>query len=274
MKLTLFQITLYIIFIICILLISYYYTNQYTNRNENFTDSEDLSTSITTELNKLNVTDIGIQSKVIQSMVSFSQFLNNYKTLEVPIIINNNGNICDNWGTYGNSKYVNQKNNCIKIDGDNQCVYNNNTVSCSDYYSDGIINELSKINTKDLLNESKYKLFTEINGINAIINDKRDIINKLINELIIQKNLEIQQKYFIDYNTKNLEDKKKIVNKNNLDFEKSENDVNINKINLQQNEKINKSSTYKVNMYYTIIIWLIVLLILVGLINFSLTELL
>jgi hypothetical protein len=273
MKLTPFQIALYIIFIICILLISYYYTNQYTHTNETFTD-DDLKTSLTAELNRLKITDIGIQSRVIENMIKFSQLLDTYKILQVPITINNNGVICDQWGAYENSKYDNQNNNCIKINGDNKCLSRNSIVSCSNYYSDTIIDEYSKINTESLLNDIKYQLFTEINGINAELNEKTSTINKLLEELIIQKNLEIQQKYFIEYNTKNLEDKKKLTNKNNLEFETSENNVNINKIQLKQNEKINQTSTIKASTYYTIIIYIIVLLIIVGLINFSLTEIL
>ena len=273
MKLTPTQIALYSIFITSILFILYYYTHQYTNRNESFTAEEDLTEYLTDELTKLKITDIGIQSRVINYVVEFSKLLENYKVLQVPITINNTGTICDDWGNYGNNMYKDLNNNCTLINGDNKCLRNNNLVSCSNYYNDDTINDFSKIDTEDILNDMKYKLFSEINAINSEINDKSDIINKLVNELIIQKNLEIQQKYFIDYNTKNLEDKKKNIYINNKEFEKSENDVNINKIQLQQNEKINKYSTNRVNTYYTIIIWLIVLLIIVGVLNFAFTEL-
>jgi hypothetical protein len=313
MKLTSFQIVVYIIFIICIVLISYYYTNQHTNqhtnRKEGFNDSnennesnksnennenndknknknkdndndndndnndsnEELTKDITENLERLNITDSGIQTAVINYITSFIKFLSTYKKVEVPITVNNNG-LCEKWGSYNNGAYKNQQNNCIKINDDTQCLSNNKLVSCSNYYNDGRINKLSNMNIENIINTVKYNIFTEINGINADINKKNQKIKKILDDLILKRNLENQQKYFINYNTRNLEDKKILLNKNSIDFEKSENEVNVNKIQFEQNTQLNKTTTNRMNLYYNIIIWLIILLIIVGLMNFAFSE--
>lgn len=269
MKLTSFQILVYIIFIICIVLISYYYTNQYGT--EGFGNDEDLTQDINTNLEKLNITDDGIKSSIHNYIKTFAHFLDTYKKIEIPITVNNNG-ICSDWGSYNNNQYQNQKNNCITIENDKKCLSNNALVSCSNYYDDGIINNLSNINVQTILDTVKYNIFTELNGINADINAKNDEIKKVLDDLILKRNLENQQKFFIDYNTKNIEDKKYLLNKNSDEFEKSENEVNINKIQFEQNIILNRSTINRMNLYYTMITWIIFLLIVVGLMNFAFSE--
>ena len=85
MKLTSIQIVLYIIFIICILLISYYYTNTYTNtkskynNKEEFTDNTGaknaLKEEINSELDKLNITDVLTQKKIFNYVTSLAELL-------------------------------------------------------------------------------------------------------------------------------------------------------------------------------------------------------
>jgi hypothetical protein len=271
MKLTSSQILVYIIFIICIVLISYYYTNQYKYGTEGFGSEEDLIQDINTNLERLNITDDGIKTSILNYIKTFASFLDTYKKIEVPITVNNNG-ICSDWGSYNNNQYKNQKNNCIKIENDIKCLSNNSLASCSNYYNDGIINNLSNINVQTILDTVKYNIFTELNGINADINRKNDEIKKVLDDLILKTNLENQQKFFIDYNIKNIEDKKYLLNKNSIDFEKSQNEVNINKIEFQQNIILNKLSNNRMNLYYDIITWIILLLIIIGLMNFTFSE--
>ena len=242
MKLTSFQIGIYIIFIILIIIISEYYTNIDTNysKKEEFTVQEDrLRADVISQLNNLNITDIGIQGNVAGNILAFNTILNKYKVLDVPININNTGTICDNWGMYSNGKYRERNNNCINIQNDNKCLKNGILASCSNYYND-VMNNLMMLNTDEMLQKIKYNIFVNIGTINNTINSKNELANKLINELKIKRNSEIQQTYFIDYNNKNIGSKKILIDKTNKNFEKTENDVNINKIEFQQFLKMNK----------------------------------
>ena len=79
--------------------------------------------------------------------------------------------------------------------------------------------------------------------------------------------------YFIDYNNNNLEDKKNLFDKTNKEFEKAENDVNINKIQFpgvfRKKRNLNKTN----NSYYYYVKILIILLFVVGLFNFMFQNL-
>ena len=285
MSLTSFQIGIYIIFIIFIIIISEYYTTTTTptttltkttnqSKKEEFTVEDDtIKSDVIKELNNLNISDLGIQNNVASNILSFNTILNKYKVLDVPININNKGTICDKWGMYSNGKYRDHNNNCINIKNDNQCYKNGILESCSNYYNDAMY-KLMNLNTEEMLQKLKYNIFSNIININNIINNKNDEANKLINEIKIKYNLEIQQKYFIDYNNKNLDSKKILIDKTSKNFEKTENDVNINKIEFQQFLKMNKKISEQNASYYSYIIYLIVSIIIVGLLNFFFTELL
>lgn len=282
MKLTSFQIGLYIIFIIFIIIISEYYTttklittktNISHSKKEEFTTEEDLiKDDIMKALNELNITDNGIKNIVSEKISKFNKIFNKYKVLIVPININNNGK-CDDWDMYSNGQYKDYLNNCVNIQNDYQCLKDGILSSCSNYYND-TIKKLINLNTDEIFKIIKYNIFIGINEINSDINSKNDNFNKLINEIKIKHNLEIQQKYFIDYNNKNIDSKKILIDKTSKNFEKTENEVNINKIEFQQFLKMNKKISEQNASYYSYIIYLLVAIILIGLLNFFFTELL
>ena len=303
MKLTPDQIAFYIIFIICVLGIGYYYSLNTLNNTEGFVDESGSQTNSQTtnatlssqpspssqsspsslmnlqvenELEKIDIKDTPTKNKIINYLTNLNSILDRYKTIEIPVSVNNNGNICENWDMYDNGKYQADGNNCITIKGKGvpKCLDDNILVSCSNYYNDGEIDKLQSINIKDIADSVKYNIMVELGTINADLNKKSNDINNILNELISKRNQENQQLYFIDYNNNNLDDKKKIFNKYNKEFEKSENDVTINKIQFQEFLKRNVSLNEQKDNYYNYIIWLIILLIIVGLLNLFFTELL
>ena len=290
MKLTSIQIVLYLIFIILILLISYYYTSTTTlnktipktnlpKTKEGFTSrikvSDDaLKEEINIELNKLNITDVSTQKKIFNYLTSLAKTLDKYSYIDAPITINNNGKMCENWGSYSNGAYTSSLNSCIKIPGQNDrtCLTNNNLVSCSKYYNDGKIEEYNEIDTNELVNSSKYNIYLGINEINTNVNKSNIDMTTILIDYISKRNLENQQKYFIKYNEYNLEDKKKVINKSNKEFEQTENDVNINKIQFQQTVEQNNYNEAKKNKYYNYIFYTIILIIIVGILNFMFSK--
>ena len=297
MKLTSIQIVLYLIFIICILLISYYYTtsniplhntplhntplkkSNKLNTKEGFTDNtganDALKKEISEELNKLNIKDVLTQKKIFTYLTSLAALLNKYNYIDAPITINNNGKMCDNWGNYSNGAYNASLNSCLNIPGQNDrtCLNNNSLVSCSKYYNDGEIENLNNIDTNELVNNSKYNIYLGINEINTNVNKANIDMTTILTDYIAKRNLENQQKYFIKYNEYNLSDKKKIIDKTNKEFEKTENNVNINKINFQQTVEQNNKTDAKTNKYYYYIIYTVILIIIVGLLNFMFSKL-
>ena len=283
MKLSSIQILLYIIFIISVIVISYYYSNNSYNINtiENF-NNKDLTLDelkFQNDLENMDIKDIEIKTKIVNYLKKLQIMLKQIEKLNVPININNNGKLCNDWGMYDNGKYIKDKNNCIKIHNKRhtQCLSNNILTSCSHYYYDNNgnnINKLSKIDIKDIMDTIKSNIILDLKSTENDISNFNDNIDNVLNDLISKANLEKQQKYFIDYNNNNLNDKKILFDKTNKEYEKSENNVNINKIQFQEflekKEIINKKSNY----YYYYIKLLIILLIFVGMLNFMFTELL
>ena len=294
MKLSTTQILLYIIFIISVIIISYYYTNcnsKINNINNNTINNNTINTiepfyangELTLEQQKLDnelesndINDIEVKTKLINYLTDLQKLLKTTETMDAPISINNNGNICDNWGMYDDGKYKHNNNNCIKINNSRQrkCLRNNILTSCSNYYKDGEIESMLKIDTKQIMDTVKYNIFTRLRELKINLSKHNDDIDNVQSDLISKRNLENQQLYFIDYNNKNLTDKQILFDKTNKEYEKAENDVNINKIQFQEFLEKKEILNKKNNSYYYYVKILIILLIVVGLFNFMFTELL
>ena len=85
--------------------------------------------------------------------------------------------------------------------------------------------------------------------------------------------MENQQLYFIEYNDSNLNDKKKLIDNSKDEFEKVENDLNINKMNFSIFLDQNNNNDSITNVYYKIIYGLIIFIIVIGVLNLLFSEL-
>ena len=97
-------------------------------------------------------------------------------------------------------------------------------------------------------------------------------MTNILTDYISKRNLENQQLYFIKYNEYNLDDKQKMIDKTNKEFEKTENDVNINKIQFQQVADQNTLNDTKKAKYYNYSFYLIIFIIIVGFLNFMFSK--
>tara|TARA_B110000305_G_scaffold220455_1_gene262321 strand:+ start:252 stop:1118 length:867 start_codon:yes stop_codon:yes gene_type:complete len=287
MTITSTQIVLYISFISCIILISYYYkinnhnepfiTNDNNNNNNTEANISLEEEKLDNELETNDIKDIETKTKMIKYFTEFQSMLNHADDMDAPITLNNNGNECEPWGdTYADGKYKNYNNNCIKLDGSTkrQCLSNNVLTSCSRYYKNGKVEKLSKVNTNDIMDNMKYHTIVELKEKHLELKEKHNDIEYIVSELISKRNLENQQLYFIDYNNNNLEDKKTLYEKTNTEFERAENDVNINKVQFQDFLVKKESVGKQLDTYYTYTKWLIIFLIIVGLLNFMFSDIL
>ncbi len=263
MELTTCQINLYIIFFLIILLITLFYSSNNLINIESFEDS---TSSITLD-------DSVTQNMVNGYISNVSGILNKYKNIDVPIIINNINTICDPWGNYKNGKYKLNTNQCLIVQGQRSCLSNSNLVSCSKYYDDNI-NALNKIDTNKILKSIKDKIVIDYDHVNKTIIEKNKNIYVILKNLIDKRNLENQQLYFIEYNDSNLNDKKKLVSKSTDEFEKAENNVNLNQLNFSIFLDQNNNNDNKTNLYYKIIIGIIISIIIIGVLNFIFSEIL
>ena len=299
MNLTSCQINLYIIFVLIILLITLYYSinnnsinnnsinNNSINNNSISTlkniESFEISDPNTTDVTVPNITiskpiiklnDTSVQNIINSNISKLSAILNKYTNLDAPIIINNNKTICDAWGDYNNGKYNLNTNQCLIEQGQRSCISNKTLVSCSNYYDDGKINTHNNIDPNNILKLASDKISLDYNNINIDIIEKTTNIYSILNNLIDKRNLENQQLHFIEYNNSNINDKQKLVDKSTDEFEKEENNVKINQMNFSIFLDQNNNSDSKKNLYYKILLGIIITIIIIGMLNLLFSELL
>jgi len=267
------QVKIVILFILCISLITCLYIKYDKYElftNENFKDSK-TNMKIFTDSEITNL----VSKNAINNQISLlDSIFNKYSILDLSITINNNGLPCESWKNYNSDNT--QLNNCKIVEGSEsnypQCLVNNILTSCSNFYSDGYINKLLSIDIKTLKNIMRVNIIRNckllINDINKNSNDIDVILNLLIDKL----NLEKQQLYFINYSKTSIDDKTKLVNKTSTDFEKNENDINVNEINFSHFLKTNNNNDIKIKLYYKIIISFIIIIIIIGIINIILSK--
>ena len=294
MNLTSCQINLYIIFVLIILLITLYYSINNNSINNNSINNNSISTlkniesfeisdPNTTDVTVPNITiskpiiklnDTSVQNIINSNISKLSAILNKYTNLDAPIIINNNKTICDAWGDYNNGKYNLNTNQCLIEQGQRSCISNKTLVSCSNYYDDGKINTHNNIDPNNILKLASDKISLDYNNINIDIIEKTTNIYSILNNLIDKRNLENQQLHFIEYNNSNINDKQKLVDKSTDEFEKEENNVKINQMNFSIFLDQNNNSDSKKNLYYKILLGIIITIIIIGMLNLLFSELL
>ena len=257
-----------LIFIITIIMIAMYYNETYNKNIESFDDvSNDISNDISKSITSMGITDERILKSLNAGIDNLTKTINTNINLDVPVGLNDNGEICMQWGSYDNEKYKFNGNKCLVLensrDGNHQCLGNNNfLVNCNYLFGDGYVNNKSVVNPNTILSSIKTDLENRLNNMNNNITIKTKNLDGYVNELIAKKQLENQQRYFIDYNTENLNDKENQLKINEKELDEKQNNVGINYINFQKNMEKNKSTEYWTNIYYNIIIVLVILIIL------------
>ena len=281
---------IFLIFILLIILITCFYNENISIINSNYSKEgfNNVPTTIPNPMptiasdpsnlaiDNIDIKDLSGKKTATQNLYTLKQILDRFTTLDSPISINNKGNICSEWGEYDNSKYQFNNNSCLVIpesgSKDRQCLSNNILTSCSIYYDDKTINNNIKFNTKQILDITIQKIISGSASIIANIDKKSSDIDQILSNLIAKLTLENQQIYFIKYNDGNLDDKKKILDKESEEIEKTENEININKINFNQFVAINNDYDNKINIYYKIIVGLIIAIVIVGIFYFLFSK--
>ena len=261
-----------LIFIITVIMIAMYYNNCYNKNIEAFNDVfnnvlNDVSNDILKSISRMGITDERIIKILNAGVDNLTTTINTNINLDVPVGLNDNGEICMQWGSYDNGKYKLNGNKCLVLensrDGEHQCLGNNNLlVNCNYLFRDGYINNKSVINPNTILSSIKSDLENRLNNINNDISIKTKTVDGYVTELIAKKQLENQQRYFIDYNTDNINDKENQLKINENELDEKQNNVGLNYINFKNYMEKNKINEYWTNIYYNIIIVLVILIIL------------
>ena len=283
------QINIIIIFLICIIIITLLYINydklpklSSLYSYENFEDIVGANDNKINIISDSELPNLAAKNAINNQINTFEKIFDKYSILDPSISVNNNGLTCDSWSNYKNENLENSTdeynttNHCKIVKGsesnDPQCLVDNVLTSCKNFYSDGYINKLTSIDIKKLKNIMRDNIIrnckTQLNNIDT----QNTKIDSILNLLIEKLDLEKQQLYFINYNKTNLDDKQKLVNITSKEFEKQENNINVNQINFSNFLSKNNTNDSKINLYYNIIIYLIIAIIVIGILNLLVSE--
>jgi hypothetical protein len=283
-------LNIYLLFIIIIIIIAIVYIQQKKSvkRIENFDDATDTDTeTITTSpqidyqrttptigatsFNNINIQDSYTKNIVVQSLKDLEMGLDRYSYLDAPVIVNDEGKICMNWGNYSNGKYSVNENKCIVPDSSGtvrKCLNITGSLSsCDLFYNDGYIERMNTININPLVEQTKAAILYNIGNNNLDLVEKNKELDKTISDLITKRNLEIQQLYFINYNTNNLSEKQKNIDKINKIVSDKQTEVNLNQVSFSQFLETNNSNEKLAAIYYKIAIGLIISIIIMGILS-------
>lgn len=276
------QILLFISFLVCIGLITCYFKN--TQYNIERFDDVIISNSITTKpsttipispstnnpitlFTDSDIPDITVKNTANSYLSVLNNLLNRYSKIDPALNITNNGILCDNI----------LNNNCSIVEGSQsnepQCLINNILTSCSSFYNDGTINQYSNIDVSQLQNTTRNRILIDCNNISNTLSTQDIEINNSLNNLTDKLDLLKQQNFFIKYNINNLNDKQQIIDKDKKEFDETESNSNINKLNFSQQLAENNNSDTKLTLYYNIILGLIIVIIIVGILNLFFSNL-
>jgi hypothetical protein len=239
------------------------------------TASNTLSAAIKEQISGL--TDSSIQDTVQTQLDNLQSLVNRYATLDIPIIMNDSGQICSVWGDYANGRYRQQQNQCIALDDDNtpKCLGTDGNINpCGNILADGFINTKSNINYQSLINSAASNVINAIPNITSQIDKMDQQVNSIITSITDRGSIQLQQNDIITNNNENMVYKNKLMNDNAEKLNKKQNDTNINQNKFSSFISYITDVNSTTNIYYKIIIGLIITIIIMGILNFLFSNIL
>jgi hypothetical protein len=234
-----------------------------------------LGEAITNQLS--SITDTGIHNTVQKELIDLQTLVARYANLDVPIVMNDAGQVCSMWGDYANGRLRQQQNQCQSLDATRilKCLDATGTPStCGNIMADGYITKKANINYQSMLDTATSKVINAIPGITTSVATMDANANNLIRSLADRGSIQLQQQDIIANNNENMAYKNKLMKDNTEKLAKKQNDTNINQNNFSSfMNKINDVDS-ATNIYYKIIIGLIIAIVIMGILNFLFSNVL
>lgn len=239
------------------------------------TNSIALSAVINNQLS--SVSDSTTRDTLKTQLTNLQALLNRYANLDIPIVMNDDGQMCSMWGDYASGRYRQQQNQCLALDNTNilKCLDATGIPStCNNIMADGYITSKSNINYQPILDSVSSTVINAIPSITSKVDNMNQIANTIITSLSDRGSIQLQQQEIIKNNNENMVYKNKIMDDNTEKLSKKQNETNINQNNFSSfmNQITNADST--VNIYYKIIIGLVTAIVIMGILNFLFSNIL
>jgi len=246
-----------------------------SNNASQSTNVKALSAAIRNQLS--SIPDSTTQENLSKELSTLQALLERYSTLDIPIVMNDAGKICSMWGDYANGRYRQERNNCLALDNSNilKCLDESGSPStCNNIMADGYISSKSSISYQPMLNSATSVIVNSIPGITSQVNDMNKNATVIITSLADRGSIRLQQDELIHNNNENMVYKKKLMEENTEKLGKKQNETNINQNDFSSfmSQITNADSTG--NIYYKIIIGLVIIILIVGIMNFLFSNIL
>ena len=234
-----------------------------------------LSAAIDNQLS--GVSDSTTRDTLQSQLTNLQTLLKRYTTLDTPIIMNDEGQVCSMWGDYSNGRYRQEQNQCLALDNTNilKCINATGTPStCSNIMSDGYITSKSNINYQPVLDSATSTVINAIPSITSQVDNMMQTADTIITSLADRGSIQLQQQDIIKNNNENMVYKNKLMNDNTEKLSKKQNETNINQNDFSSfmNQITNTDSLG--NTYYRIIIGLVIAVVIMGMLNFLFSNIL
>lgn len=216
-------------------------------------------------------------SDIVQELDPLKRILDQYTNLNIPITLADDNNICGKWGTYQNSQYQNNDNQCLLINSYRQCFSsadNKTLVQCSNLYSNNLIENANQIQINNLYETAKSRMKEVSSDLDKLAQDKEnEIQDKIIKKSEITKILN-QQNQLITNNSIGLDDKKNQLrdNDNTLDDQTIETEIKLSNY-LNFKDELSKFENRN-NIYKKIIFWILIILVITVILIFFTSKIL
>lgn len=249
------------------------------NTKSQATDSVLLSAAINNQLS--SIPDTTIRNILQTQLTNLQTLLSRYATLDTPIVMNDVGQLCSMWNDYAGGRYREQKNQCLALDNKDsrnnllKCLDTTGTpTTCSNIIADGYIIGKSNIQYQPMLDSATSSIINALPTITSKVSDMKQIADTIITSLADRGSILLQQKELIHNNNENMAYKNKIMNDNTEKLAKKQNETNINQNDFSSflNQISNTDSA--ANIYYKIIIGLLIAIVIMGILNFLFSNIL
>tara|TARA_B100000575_G_scaffold257337_1_gene228202 strand:+ start:624 stop:1520 length:897 start_codon:yes stop_codon:yes gene_type:complete len=236
--------------------------------------TENLSDTVTdvldAKLESLNTLDMNKELFIKDRKNELIAKLKMFNNLDIPIIMNNNGVICESWDSKDDGNNY-KGNECQKVGSDHKCYQNNNLVSCNKYYT-SVIKDLSKLNVNEIINSEFSDMSESIININQKFDFIKERINRTVNDIIKYNNTKNQQEYFIKNNNIYIHEFSSKDNNIKKEMEEENENYEKNRKKLEYYIKDRKNIEKKYNIYKKVFTGLVIAFSILIIINILFSE--
>ena len=254
-----------------------YYSSNKIEKFANNSASADSSIGSSTNIANMNIGDKKVADELAKINKEITPVLNNYKHLDVSIVINNTGKTCGNWSNYMDGIYSKYGSKCVNIDdtqpNEYYCVNtdDNNIISCNNYMSPSVLENI-EIDTAAIISKNNTQFLDAIANYIDVCNNFEAELSGLINTIKSAGSIANNQSYFYENNQNNLDAKQNLNKSFKQIYEDDTDAINIKKDNILHQQDLTNELVKSNESVYNIVKYMVLIFIILAVANIVLTR--